>query len=302
MNMRKVLPCFWKLPLCGIAFFIGMALGGALLPALGLQAPAVPEGTDSNTIAMHFFLGSMLLALVLSMISVRLALNSLGRWLILAALTWVVGAVGMVLESLFFMNTGAVSSSESTLFTILSFLLPSILLSGMVTWLFRPDRSNPASILPVRFTTGQWVWRLLVALLAYPLVYILFGLLVQPYVMEYYIQGSYELTAPTWGQLIPLQVLRSSLFLLVCLPVIIWWRGSRRRLWLTLGSAFFVMTAFMAVITAYWFPWQMRLSHGLELLADAMIYAGILVSLFVPLGRAQSLYVFETERKEPEYV
>ena len=280
MKIRNMLSYFWKLPLCGIVFFIGMALGSALLTATGLQVPEIPDGTDANMIAMCFLLGSMLLALALSMISQRLALKDLGRWLILATLTWVVGAVGMVLESFFFMETGAVSSSESTLFTILNFILPSIFLSGMVTLLFRPDQSNLAFMLPVRFTTCQWGWRMLGALLAYPLVYIIFGLLVQPFVMDYYTQGLYELTVPTWGQLIPLQLLRSALFLLVCLPVIRWWKGSDRGLWLLLGVSFFVLTAFMAVITAYWFPWQMRLFHGLELLADAMIYIGILVYLF----------------------
>ena len=100
--------------------------------------------------------------------------------------------------------------------------------------------------------------------------------------MDYYTQGLYELTVPTWGQLIPLQLARSVLFLAVCLSVIRWWQGSRRSLWLSLGFSFFVLTAFIAVIMAYWFPWQMRLFHGLELLADAMIYTGVLVFLFKP--------------------
>jgi hypothetical protein len=47
-----------------------------------------------------------------------------------------------------------------------------------------------------------------------------------------------------------------------------------------MGVSLFVLTAFMAVITSYWFPWQMRLFHGLELLADAFIYASFLTVLF----------------------
>jgi hypothetical protein len=82
---------------------------------------------------------------------------------------------------------------------------------------------------------------------------------------------------------------RSALFLLVCLPVMRRWQGSRRSLWLSLGMSFFVLTAFMAVITAYWFPWQMRLFHGLELLADSMVYTAVLVLLFVPKEREQAL-------------
>jgi hypothetical protein len=281
MKLKSILAYFWKLPLCGMAFFIGMALGGGLLPALGLQPPEMPVGTDATTIALWFLLGSMLLALTLSFVSRYLNVKGLIRWSILFALTWGIGAVGMVLESFFFMETRAVASTISALFTILNFLLPSLFLSGMVAFLFRPDAIEPRLI--AAFSAQEWLWKLLLALLAYPLVYFTFGLLVQPFVMEYYTQGQYELTAPTWGQLIPLQLVRSTLFLLVYLPAIRRWQGSRRSLWLALGVSFFVLTAFMAVITAYWFPWQMRLFHGLELLADGMVYVGVLVWLFVPV-------------------
>ncbi|MFN2233341.1 MAG: hypothetical protein ACK2U1_03870 [Anaerolineales bacterium] len=287
MQIKSILAYFWKLPLCGIAFFIGMALGGGLLPMLGLQTPEIPAGSDANTIALWFLLSSVLLAFVLSFVGRNLALKGLGRWLVLFALTWGVGAVGMVLESVFFMETGAVTSTSSTLFTILNFLLPSVFLCGMVTLLFRPDKINhqPAA----SFSASEWAWKVLLALVAYPLTYFIFGWLVKPFVMDYYTQGLYELTAPTWGQLIPLQLARSALFLLVCLPVMRRWQGSRRSLWLSLGMSFFVLTAFMAVITAYWFPWQMRLFHGLELLADSMVYTAVLVLLFVPKEREQAL-------------
>ena len=287
MQIKSILAYFWKLPLCGIAFFIGMALGGGLLPMLGLQTPEIPAGSDANTIALWFLLSSVLLAFVLSFVGRNLALKGLGRWLVLFALTWGVGAVGMVLESVFFMETGAVTSTSSTLFTILNFLLPSVFLCGMVTLLFRPDKTNhqPAA----SFSASEWAWKVLLALVAYPLTYFIFGWLVKPFVMDYYTQGLYELTAPTWGQLIPLQLARSALFLLVCLPVMRRWQGSRRSLWLSLGMSFFVLTAFMAVITAYWFPWQMRLFHGLELLADSMVYTAVLVLLFVPKEREQAL-------------
>jgi hypothetical protein len=284
MKIRLILTYFWKLPLCGIAFFIGMALGGGLLPALGLKAPEIPAGTDANTIVLWFLFGSMLLTLTLSLVSQNLDVKGLIRWLILFVLVWGIGAVGMVLESFFFMETGAVATTGSALFTILNFLLPSLFLSGIVTFLFRPDETKQQ--LTAGFSAQDWIRKLLLALLAYPLAYFTFGWLVQPLVMDFYTQGLYELVAPTWGQLIPLQLARSTLFLLVCLPVIRRWQGSRRSLWLSLGSSFFILTAFMAVITAYWFPWQMRLFHGLELFADAMVYTGILVWLFTPAKRA----------------
>jgi hypothetical protein len=285
---RTLLSYLWKLPLCGIAFFIGMAINGIAMPVLGFPTPEMPAGTDSNTIALHFLLGSMILSLALSFVSINLRVCWFLHWVILFELTWVFGVVGMVIESFFFMTTGAVSSILNALFTVLSFLLPNLFLSGAIALLFRPPGTESfLHSLNTFFSSrnvSQWYWRFASAVLAYPLIYFTFGLIVQPFIKDFYSQGMYELTTPTWGQLIPLQLLRSFIFLLVSLPVVIWWSSSRRGLWLALGFSIFVLTAFMAVITAYWFPWEMRLFHGLELLADGLIYAGMLVML---LGREQ---------------
>lgn len=280
MRPKSLLAYLWKLPLCGVAFFVGMALSGVLLPLLGFTPPAMPAGTDAGTITLWFLLGSMMLAAILAPLARRLQAKWPARWLFLFLFVWVFAAVGMVLESFFFMTTGAVSSLENGLFTMLNFLLPALFLSGTVVGLFRPATGGALSpALAARDLKG-WLWRILAALLAYPLIYFTFGLLVQPLVGGYYAAGQYELTTPTWGQMIPLQLARSLLFLLVSLPIIARWNGSRRSLWLALGFAIFACTGFMAVITAYWFPWQMRLFHGLELLADGLLYASALTWLF----------------------
>ena len=285
MNIKSTLSYLWKLPVCGLAFFIGMAIGGAALSGLGLKAPEMPAGTDANTVTVWFFLGSMLMALGLSFLSKNLSANWLVRWIVLAELVWIVAVVSMVLESFFFMTTGAVSTILNGLYTLLSFFLPGLFLSGAIVALFRPEAPVRDWIKDLRayFSTrrfADWSWRSLAAFVAFPLIYIAFGLLVAPFIQDYYIQGVNELKIPTWGHLISLQLLRSGMFLLACLPVALLWRASQRGVLSALGLSLFVLTAFMAVITSYWFPWQMRLFHGLELLADAFVYAGVLAVLF----------------------
>lgn len=285
MNFKSIFSYFWKLSLCGITFFISMAVSGIVLSMLGFESPAMPEGTDANTIALWFLLGSVILAFTLSFVSRSLRANWLVRWVILVELMWVIGVVGMVIESFFFMTTGAASSIISALFTMFNFLLPTLFLSALVAALFRPTQPFESCLNCLRNffaarKTSAWIWCMITALLAYPLVYFAFGLIVQPFIQDFYAAGQFELAIPTWGQLIPLQLVRSFLFLFVSLPVIVWWRGTRRGLWLALGASVFMLTAFMAVITAYWFPWQMRLFHGLELLADALVYSGVLTILF----------------------
>jgi hypothetical protein len=284
--LKRLFNYLWKLPLCGVAFLIGLVLSGAVLPLLALESPAIPEGTDPNTILLWFLVGSLILAFALSFVSRGLRSGFLARWLTMGVLAWAIGAVAMVLEAYFFMTTGAVSSASSALFTVLNFLLPSLAVAALVALLFRPeDRGGgfPASLCSFfrARTIPEWSWRMLAAIAAFPVIYVAFGKLVLPLIREYYVQGAYELALPSWSQLIPLQLGRSVLFLLVCLPVLVAWRGSRRSLVLSLGFATSVLVGFMSVITSYWFPWQMRLFHGLEIVADSFVYAGVLVALLV---------------------
>ena len=282
--MKNISPYLWKLPLCSLAFFVALAASGVLVPFLGLEAPTMPEGTDPNTVMLWFLLGSLILALALASVSRGIRGGFLSRWLALGLLAWVTNAVSTVLESSIFMTTGAVSSGGSMLFTMLNFLLPSFAIAATVSLLFQPEGSGArfidnARVFFDRYPALQWAWRVAAAIVAFPAIYISFGLLVRPFIIDYYTQGAYELVAPSWTQIIALQFARSAMFLAVLLPILMMWQRSRHRLAISLGSAVFVLVAFMPVITSYWFPWQMRIFHGLEILADSFVYIGLLVIL-----------------------
>jgi nitric oxide reductase large subunit len=126
------------------------------------------------------------------------------------------------------------------------------------------------------------MWRLIAAFLAFPLAYFIFGNLIAPIVLPYYLQGSNELALPDWDQILPVIAIRILLFLLACLPIVIAWNLSNRRLFLTLGLALFILVGGIAMLQAYWLPTVLRVTHGLEIFADEIVYAGALVFL---LGR-----------------
>ena len=75
--------------------------------------------------------------------------------------------------------------------------------------------------------------------------------------------------------------MRSFLFLIACLPVLITWNGSKRGLFLTLGVTLFLLVGGLSMFQAYWMPATLRIVHSLEILADELVYTGILVSLFI---------------------
>ncbi len=279
MKLTSWLHYFWKVPLCGFLFFIGFIPGSLLATWMGLPTPDMPMGADQATIAQYTLLGSLILALGLAAISRGLSGNFLSRWLILFFFAWIAYGVNNYLEASIFSTMSAVS-----LYTVVLYLPASLLSSAAVAWLFPPDAHGAGFLARVRTffagrTTGSWTWRLLAAWLAFPLAYYFFGRLISPIVLPYYLQGTNELALPGWDQILPVLALRSLLFLLVCLPILISWRLSNRRLFLTLGLTLFILVGGLGMLSAYWLPQVLRVTHSLEIFADEMVYAGAMILL-----------------------
>lgn len=270
-----------KTILGALAFYAGLLVGSILAGLMGMPAPALPPGTDAATLGQYQLMSSLILAAALASISVGLAGAWLPRWLILAFLGWIAYGVNTYLEAAIFTGYGAASS-----YALVMQFVAIALCSLVIAWLF-PSVGTGGSIgAKLRAFVGQhgpkqWAWRLAAAWLAFPVAYVVFGLLVRPFIIEYYEQQMAGLALPGWGEIIPTVLLRSLLFLLACLPVLITWQQSRLRLFITLGAALFTLVGGSYMLQAYWYPIVMRVAHSLEILADSFVYAGAVVALLV---------------------
>jgi hypothetical protein len=279
MTLKTLLTYGWRLPVCGLAFFVGLTLGSMVALGIGFPLPEVPTGVDPATLNNLTLLGSLLLALALAPLSQGLSGSFVSRWLILALLVWISHGVNNAVEAAIFTTMAAAAS-----FTVVMYLPAAMLCGAAVAWLFAPAISGPAFSVQLRSFfasrySGAWVWRLLAAFCAFPIVYFGFGSLIAPLVLDYYRQGIAELAIPGMDRLIPVLLLRSLLFLLVCLPVLITWQQSYWRLCVTLGLVLFMLVGGVNLLQAYWFPPILRVVHSLEILADELVYAGALVML-----------------------
>jgi len=165
-----------------------------------------------------------------------------------------------------------------------SFLLPSILCATAVAWLFPPVKkeSSLAAMARAFFSgrrTGAWVWRVAVAAVVFVPIYLVFGSLVAPLTAQYFQESMYGLRQPGQNEILVVLLVRSALFLLACLPVVVMWRRSKRSLFLSLGFALFVLVGFLYMLGAYYMPLAVRVPHTLEILADSFTHTGLLVVL-----------------------
>lgn len=279
MNLKSLLVNLGKLLLCSVIFAISFIVGGVVVTMLGLEQPPMPAGMDSQSAMQLMLLESPLLALLLALLARHLAGGFWSRVLILTSLTWVCNSLNNQIEAAAFagMKTGF-------LFTILTFLFPAVFISLAVAWLFpsvHPKESFAASVRAFfrRYTTRELAWRLALGAISFMPIYYFFGLLVVPFTRSYYEQNLFGLEIPSLGTLIPILFLRSLLFFTSALPILVAWQDSRWNLVWRLGLALFYLVGFQSLMIANWLPWDLRFPHMLEILADELIYAGVLVWL-----------------------
>ena len=274
----------WRIPVCTAVLFVGQMLGVALVAALGLELPTAPVAVDQGTQSLLFFPAAVTIAVALAAMAVGLVGSWWQRGAILAAFIYVVYGVGNVIEASIFTTLGG----EVPL--AIMHLPPSVLGGVAVALLFAApsdeDFSNRVAAFFSGWTPGKLAARLGLAVIAFPFCYFLFGVMVAPIVTPHYARLDFLVTPPL-PTMLKIVFTRSVLLLLVSLPVIVGWWESRRRLILALGFGHFVAVGLAGLIQATFFPAVLRWAHGVEILADSLCYAAVLVWLLLPRqGRA----------------
>ncbi len=282
MKLKTLVIFLGKVLTAVLTFVAGLMLGGMLAGMSGLQAPVLPAGMDADATMRILLLSSPLLVLALYLVGRELAGDWFVRAGVLALLTWIAYTLNNVIEAVIFS-----SYVTSPWFNLLTFTPAVLLCSGVTAWLFPPHGSIQPFMPRWRQhfqqqRVGTWLWRLLLAAVSFIPIYYGFGLLVVPFVGDSYQQGAFGLALPPLATLLAVLLVRSVLFAVACLPVIIAWQGTRWQLWLRLGFALFVMVGLLYMLAATWLPPQMRLIHSLEILADSFVHAAVLVWLLAP--------------------
>jgi hypothetical protein len=284
MTPKTVFIFLGKLLICALTFVVGMILGGILAGLAGLPAPTLPPEMDANTTMLIMFASSPLLVLALYFLGRELVGGWFVRAGVLALLAWIAYTLNTVIEGIVFS-----SYVNDPWFNLITFTPPVLLCAGATAWLY-PSHHRAESFLYAwrthfqQRTASAWTWRLLLAAVSFMPIYYFFGLLVVPFVGAYYQQSAFGLAVPPLSTLLAVLLLRSVLFFVATLPVIVAWQGTKGQLWLRLGFALFVLVGLIYMLAGTWLPPALRFIHSLEILADSFVHAAVLVWLLAPRG------------------
>ena len=279
-HRSPLLSLLWKVPAIAAIYFAGKMVAAALVTNMGLHFPEMPGQTYDPILD---FLSAVVLAGCFAFLARGLGGSLSKRWLILLAFTYVSFVINNQIEGVVFTTANEVPTM------LLFFILPCVLATGVAVALIKPPDDQVAleSVFADR-PMKMWWWRWLLAWLSFPVIYYFFGALIYPLVADVYAQQDSGLQVP--GQLVILGAVsvRSLLFLVTSIPILVNWKGSRRSLVLSLAAALAAMVGVAGLIESTWMPTQLRIVHSLEIIADSLVHAWVLVALLVPHAPAKN--------------
>lgn len=268
------------LSLTGIvaAYCLACMVSGALVTASGVVPPREP--------AQSAWLIRWLVFVTVSVLGLwPLARLLPGHWatrgLLLSVFFYVTGPVNTAWELSKFTTIGG------TTFMILQFILPScatgFLMARAVT---APSEQEVNWRAALRAHSPQaWTVRLVLAWLAFPVIYLGFGMVVSPIVQDAYTGGDQlGLRIPPMDQILATALGRSATFLVSVAPILLWVRAPWRSLVMSLGWAYAALVGLAGLLSSGLMPLKLRIAHGGEICADSFLYALVLVLLLAPLS------------------
>ena len=282
-------PSYWlKAAIAGFLYLAGAVLFGMFAAAIHFRIPDLnPPGTNMSSALRMFALTSVLMGLALLPLTLYTWASRLVRSLALFLLVFICIGVNSVIEltifSTYFVHGGALA-------VVVSMIFPALLCAFALSYLLPSAPAEAERHVDLHsHSVGSWIVRILLAILAFPIIYFCFGAMVGPFVVDFYRSGVSPLVLPPLSTILPVQVLRSSLFLLASAPFLFLWSRSRASLIFALGLAHCYLVGLFGLIQVTWMPPVLRIGHSLEIAADSFVYAAVLVLLFVPRHRESAV-------------
>jgi hypothetical protein len=164
-------------------------------------------------------------------------------------------------------------------------LLVTLIEALLVGFLFAPEKVDRSFVEEFRAYTHRrpwrsWILRIVAGSVVYFPIYFLFGALISPFVLPYYESSSMGLRIPSFTVMIPLELVRGFLYVLALLPIIALLRGERKYVFAGVASLLYVAGAVVPFLAGPGLPVQLRVFHGVEILADSLVYGAALAYLF----------------------
>lgn len=282
-NQFTTVGIFWRIILTGIGYALLVIFGDALARLVGLSAPSM-VGLSSNISPFQnlltLFLSGVLIGIIFGPLSRKLPLSHGWRAGILFIILFGINSILITIENLFFSTTPLIGHIHNLVSSAISWVGMSVL----ITVLFQPSDIDLSfgTILREAVAQRSFVSNFLrfgFAGFLYLPIFMIFGILIQPFVSTFYEDPSYGInqlfSIPPVETIFLLELVRGYLFVILVYPLIAILGRKMSRwgqvVWISLVIA--SLSGWIPMLVASFLPLQFKLAHGVELTIDAIVHS-----------------------------
>ena len=250
----------------------------------GVIEVVIPQQSE---LTLPYLLGALitgfLYGLLLSYTLTKMSLSKKTSLLTIFIPIYVIQGVNPMLEGFFF-SFGEIDWTLTLLIGGLVFrAIQAIMYSIIAVVLFRTRISN--SLMEClqdyfgRLGAREWTWRITLSALSWPLLYFIFGSMVEPIVTPFYIDlGWYPF--PPIETIIALQIFRGFLYVVVLLPIIASLKTGKKWLLIVLFGFMFLGGSLATFAIVETFPVVLRIVHGFgDILFPSLLFGAVTIYL-----------------------
>jgi len=226
--------------------------------------------------------GGVLIGGLLVWMSGKMRLKRFGYFILISLVLFVVGRFSNYVEAVFF-TTMFANLSVLTAGVVFALLL-SFVEGGLAAVLFLPESHEGSLFAELSTYFGErtwstWLWRILLASAAYFPIYFFFGMLISPFVIPYYSDPSLGLKIPSFAVMVPVELFRGFLYVIIMLSVFSTVRAKRRTMAAIVGLILYVPGGLVPLMSEHALPPQIVPFHMIEIFADSIVYGIVLTRL-----------------------
>jgi len=233
------------------------------------------SGETLNTISCTLSLAaSIILSLFLAWLIGKMKLQKLNVFTLIWLNLFIVRFFSNMIEGYFFTTIfNSLSIFINTTFIALGVTLIEAALAGALLTTEGEESLN--TLLKKYFSSrshGSWIKRILTGSIIYFPIYFFLGMLIFPFIAEYYSDPSLGLKVPGFEVIIPLEIFRGFLYVIISLPIMASIKENGKTQFIALSSMLFIPGALLPLILESSLPIQIVPFHLIEILADSLVY------------------------------
>jgi len=222
-----------------------------------------------------FFVYS-LIALVFSKMKNNLNLEKKGAFVVIFSFLFVINVLLTSVEGNFYL------SNFPFTFTLIYGFILALLITLSIFYLWKQD-DNPVNVkeqIRLYFSSRSifsWIWKSIVVLFLFYVFIMILGAITFPLTGHYLENGLFKM--PTMLEFFTITMLRSVFYLLVTLPFIIFWKSSKKSLFLYLSLINILIYPVLGDGFAYFWPAMYRLIDGIVLATHAILMSWLYITI-----------------------